>query len=520
MIYTDNKDFYPTPKALFNRLLGDNIRWLGGKILEPSAGKGDMIRYIKERMGRRENYNIDAIENDERLVSHLIGESISVVWDDFLTYETFKEYDYIIMNPPFSNGVKHVLKAIELAENQITDCCIFAIINKQTLANAYSNDRQTLLSKLDEYNADIEYVSEAFMDAERKTDVEVALIRAHIKSEDKGRSIYDSIPIFNATEVESDALETALSTHVQASEVADKLDDIERLVAEYEKAVEVARTSFEAAQAKQSFYSYINEVNKREDERIGSELYSLIPHGKEVRREDYNEELDRLRRGYWSLILDTRDFRELLTNEAIQKINRQLSSANNLEINYANIRMLLMSLYQNQNDILIDSIVSIFKKITRYHMNEYSTNIHYYDGWKTNDAYRINKKIIIPISHAFDAWDLKDEYERLPYDVKAWLGDIIKALRLLDDSVENTFEYAGNNEFENDWLRFKMFKNGNIHVWFKDEALLNRLNYLCGQHFAWIPSEGEQEESEEARRWAAKEFGDIGEVKLLQEATE
>ena len=39
LIYTDNKDFYPTPKALFNRLLGDNIRWLGGKILEPSAGE-------------------------------------------------------------------------------------------------------------------------------------------------------------------------------------------------------------------------------------------------------------------------------------------------------------------------------------------------------------------------------------------------------------------------------------------------------------------------------------------------
>ena len=517
MIYTDNKDFYPTPKALFNRLLGDNIRWLGGKILEPSAGKGDMIRYIKERMGRRENYNIDAIENDERLVSHLIGEGNSVVWDDFLTYETFKEYDYIIMNPPFSNGVKHVLKAIELAENQITDCRIFAIINKQTLANAYSNDRQTLLSKLDEYNADIEYVSEAFMDAERKTDVEVALIRSHIKAKDEGRSIYDTISLFkHKDKAEDDSLISALSTFVIENELTDRLNDIDRLVAEYERAVEVARASFEAAQAKQSFYSYINEVNKREDDRIGSELYSLIPHGKEVRREDYNEELDRLRRGYWSLILDTRDFRELLTNEAIQKLNRQLSSANNLEINYANIRMLLMSLYQNQNDILIDSIVSIFKKITRYHMNEYSTNIHYYDGWKTNDAYRINKKIIIPISHAFDAWDLKDDYERLPFDVKAWLGDIIKALRLLDDSVEDTFEYAGNNEFENKWLRFKMFKNGNIHVWFKDEALLNRLNYLCGQHFAWIPSEGEQEESEEARRWVAKEFGDIGKVKLLR----
>lgn len=99
MIYTDNKDFYPTPKALFERLLYDK-RYLDGRILEPSAGKGDMIRYIKAKMGRRERYPIDAIENDPRLVNHLLGDGYSVVWDDFLTYKTYKEYDYIIMNPP------------------------------------------------------------------------------------------------------------------------------------------------------------------------------------------------------------------------------------------------------------------------------------------------------------------------------------------------------------------------------------------------------------------------------------
>ena len=71
--------------------------------------------------------------------------------------------------------------------------------------------------------------------------------------------------------------------------------------------------------------------------------------------------------------------------------------------------------------------------------------------------------------------------------------------------------------FENEWLRFKMFYNGNIHVWFNDLKLLDKLNYICGQHFAWIPSEGEQKENEEARRWVAKEFGDIGTVKLLRE---
>src|SRR5699024_2645794 len=138
---------------------------------------------------------------------------------------------------------------------------------------------------------------------------------------------------------------------------------------------------------------------------------------------------------------------------------------------------------------LIDSLVSIFEKITRYHMNEYSTNIHYYDGWKTNDAYAINKKIIIPIKHAFDHWDLREDFGQLPMEVKYWIGDIMKAMRLIDASVVDEFEYAGNNEFENEWLRFKMFKNGNIHVWFKDERLLARLNYLCGQHFAWRSEE-------------------------------
>src|SRR5690625_4833843 len=522
LIYTDNKDFYPTPKALFERLLNGK-RYLDGRILEPSAGKGDMIHYIKERMGRRERYPIDAIENDPRLVSTLMGEGYNVVWDDFLTYETYKEYDYIVMNPPFSNGVDHVLRALELAENHLNRCEIYTILNKETINNAYSTKRQELLRKLDEHGAEIQYVSEAFSDAERKTDVEVALIHANVEKDGRGRSIYDSIPFFSSQGSDDGrAIETALSTHVKASEVADRLNDIERLVAEYETACELARDTYEAVTAKQSFYSYINEVNKREGE-VGGEFSHVVSMDKTFRAEDLNDELDRLRRGYWALILDTDDFRGLLTNEAIQKLNRQIEAANEMEINLANIRMLLTALGANQRDILTESIVSIFEKITRYHMNEYSTNIHYYDGWKTNDAYRINKKIIIPIKSEFDRWDFgtragssEVSYDYVCSDVKNWIGDIIKAFKLIDSTVSDEFEAISDKEFENDTLRFRMFLNGNIHVWFKDVRLLEKLNYLCGQYFAWIPSEGEQETDEEARRWVAKEFGDIGEVELLQ----
>ena len=520
MIYTDNKDFYPTPRPLFDRLI-KSIRQLNGNILEPSAGKGDIIDYIRDKLGYNKNSaQIDAIENDNRLVSALAGKGYNVVWDDFLTYETYKEYDYIVMNPPFSNGVEHVLKAIELAENQISACSVLAIVNKETIDNAYSNRRQELLRKLDEYGADIEYVSEAFgsqSQAERKTSVEVALIRVTISKSGKGRSIYDSIPLFHATDDQSDELETALSTHVKSNEIQDKLDDIERLVAEYEKACELAKQTFELNRAKYSFYSYISEINRREGESVCSELYSITPHGKEYSASDLNEELARLRRGYWSLILDTKDFRKMLTNDAIQKLNRQLEKAQSMEINYANVRLLITSLMANQREILINSIVSIFEKITKFHMNKYSGNVHYYNGWKTNDAFRINKKVIIPVQYSpFDSWDFKEDYERLSFDIKGWVSDIIKALKLLDDRVDDSFEYAGKGEFENRWLRFKMFLNGNIHIWFKDENLLEQLNYICGQHFAWIPSEEEQAEDAAAREWVAKEFGDVGEVKLLK----
>src|SRR5690625_1102683 len=492
LIYTDNKDFYPTPKALFERLLNGK-RYLDGRILEPSAGKGDMIHYIKERMGRRERYPIDAIENDPRLVSTLMGEGYNVVWDDFLTYETYKEYDYIVMNPPFSNGVDHVLRALELAENQLSRCEIYVILNKETINNAYSSKRQELLRKLEEHGAEIRYVKDGFSQAERKTDVEVALIHIKVEKTGAGRSIYDSIPFFSAEESEQaeEEIGAALSTYVNPSEMQEKLNDIERLVLEYETACELARDTFEAVSAKQSFFTYISEVNKQKGEVSGA-LYSITPHGKEYRAEDLNEELDRLRRGYWELILDTGDFRELLTNEAIQKLNRQMSVANEMEINLTNIKTLLMALQANQRDILIDSIVSIFEKITRYHMNEYSTNIHYYDGWKTNNAYRINKKIIIPIQYGqFESWDFKEEYDQLGYDIKDWIDDIVKAFQLIDPSVDNKFEHIGNNSFENSLLRFRMFKNGNIIVWFTRLDLLEKLNYLCGQHFAWIPSDDE-----------------------------
>lgn len=512
-VYTDNPDFYPTPKSLFKQLIND-LKYVSGRVLEPSAGKGDMIKYLEE-INRNIGGSVDAIENDPRLVSTLMGAGYKVVWDDFLTYETYKEYDFIIMNPPFSNGVDHVLKALDLAENQLSQCKIYAILNKETLNNAYSNKRQELLRRLERHGAEIEYVKDAFTQAERKTRVEVALIRVFVEKLGNGRSIYDSIP-FTSMENENTVktLETALSTQVKSNEIDDKLSDIKRLVLEYEKACELIRTTYQAIQDKYSFFSYINRINKRKGDVTGPFTY-VIQNDYKVN--DLNAELDRLRGAYWELILDTDDFRDMLTNESRERLNRQINVAEAMEINLENIRMLLAAIGANRKEMLIESIVAMFERITQYHMNEYSTNIHYYNGWKTNDAYAINKKIIIPINRGgFDSWDISKKYEHINTRVRNFIDDLVKTFQLIDSRFNNKFEYIGNNTFENELLRFRMFKNGNIHVWFNDLNALKRMNYICGQHFNWIPSDGEQKENEEARKWVEKEFGDIGETKLMK----
>jgi len=293
------------------------------------------------------------------------------------------------------------------------------------------------------------------------------------------------------------------------------MNDIERLVLEYETACELAKKTYEAIRDKSSFFSYIGQVNKRTNDTISPFAYVI---SQKFTASDLNEELDRIRREYWRLILDTDEFKDLLTYEAVQELNKRLSLANEMEINIPNIQMLLYAIGANRRDMLVESVVSIFKKITKYHMNQYSTNIHYYDGWKTNDAYKINKKIVYPVKWSFDpSWDFSEEYSRINYDARNFIDDLIKALQLIDPSVSSDFTSISRQEFENDTLRFKMFMNGNVHVWFKDLALLSKLNYLCGSHFDWLPSEEELKTNPKAREYVVKEFGeDAMKVKLLE----
>ena len=178
------KDYYPTPQNIIDKMLCDLDFTMIKSILEPSAGSGNIVEALKQKEGCKTRYctkvcyDIDCIESDQNLQHILKGKNFRVVHNDFLTYDTMKEYDAIIMNPPFANGCKHLLKALEMQRRN--GGAVVCLLNAETLKNPCTNDRLDLKQKLEEYSAKIEFIEDAFLDAERKTSVEVALIKVQL----------------------------------------------------------------------------------------------------------------------------------------------------------------------------------------------------------------------------------------------------------------------------------------------------------------------------------------------------
>lgn len=190
----DIEQFYPTPKELLEKIFKDTDWRTVSSILEPSAGNGDICDYMMDVADQYPYYNrsldIDCIEINENRRATLKGKNYRVVYDDFLRFQTYKQYDLIAMNPPFADGERHLLKALEMQKN---GGCIMCILNAETLRNPYTNERKLLVRKLEEVGAAVEYYQSAFTHAEIRTDVEVAVIKASIPQTEDVSYIFNQL---------------------------------------------------------------------------------------------------------------------------------------------------------------------------------------------------------------------------------------------------------------------------------------------------------------------------------------
>jgi phospholipid N-methyltransferase len=81
-----NANFYPTPKWLAQKMIAP-FDLADAYVLEPSAGKGDILDVISNKYDRYRKPNLYAIEIEPELRSILEGKGYPVIGIDFLLYE-------------------------------------------------------------------------------------------------------------------------------------------------------------------------------------------------------------------------------------------------------------------------------------------------------------------------------------------------------------------------------------------------------------------------------------------------
>lgn len=484
---TDNKNFYPTPTYLVEKML-NKIPYQEFKtirsVLEPSAGKGDIAKIVRDKLSKREySYtfgtytsseapDIDCIEIDINLRIILKENNFRVVYDDFLGYYSMKQYDLIIMNPPFDNGDKHLLKALKMQEHGGKILCL---LNAETLINLYSNTRKDLVKQLEKYNANIEFIDNGFSHAERKTNVQTALVYVNIPFDTT--NTYSSLILDNLKRGEEiDDEEYGANELITG-------DFIQQIVDQYNFEIKVGIALIKE-------YKSVEPYLLRDIKKDGGSTSAML----ELNITTENEFIKLVRNKYWTALFNNDKFTANLTSNLVRDYYKQISELENYDFNIFNIKSIQLDLSKNRTSAIEETILNLFEEFSHKHSwyDETSSNIHYYNGWKTNKAYIINKKVIIPL----DAYDWYDKHYNPDYKVVDKLSDIIQVLDYLDNRVTkddvrkilDTSKEVGKTKkihFKNIDVTF--YKKGTCHIEFTNLELLKRFNIFGSQKKGWLP---------------------------------
>ena len=509
----NNKNLYPTPDHLITKMLS-KVDFRNQKIkniLEPSAGLGHIIDYINKDINRYKNYNISAIEIDNNCRNQLLLKNINVIDSDFLLYNGLEQFDLIVANFPFSDGDKHLHKAIDIMFSGQIVC----LINAETIKNPYSNSRKDLIQKLNKLNASIEYIQNAFIDAERKTGVEVALIYI-----EKYQNV--ETEIFNDMTQSEDTFEDLQ----ESKEVATR-DNIRNIVQRYNQDKETVTNQI------MDFYKNYKKVSKyltlavvgEDIQRHSSSVKEETKDLTEIMKSKLNYFATKLKRDYWLEAMNLNEVKSKLTSKKRTELVSKLNQYANMDFTESNIKIFIENLIAEYPKMIDEAIEDMFDKFTFYAFrdgrntnNEYSKNIHLFNGWKTNTAYKVNKKIILPF---------RAEYgNRLYSEKQDFLNDIDMVFNYFDDkglknklleyveptgykqniSTTNTAEivqgYLLKVETKNIPTRYfniTFYLKGTVHLVFVSQEILRRFNIYVAKKRNWLPSDYSYTEKRDTR---------------------
>ena len=342
----------------------------------------------------------------------------------------------------------------------------------------------SLPALLRKYEAEVEYIDNAFHDAERTTDVSIAMVYIDIPRPEQESMIWEKLQEAEKAEQE----EMPENSEVISS------DPIDAAVAMYNAEAKASQMLI------REYKILTGRFQLKENE--GQIISMYVGHQK---RPEVNNFMKALRGKYWRTLMENPKFTGQLTSKLQSKYHDMVRQLADYEFSRYNIDRIHIEMMAELTQGAKDAIMELFEKFTVTHCYNRTVengNVHYFNGWKTNQAYKVGKKVIIPTYGLYSDW--RDKFD--VYSTYSLLADMEKALNYLGGNMTMYVDleyqlrkYLDSGQNRNIPLRYfniSLYKKGTAHITFTNQELMDRFNIFAAQQKGWLPpSYGKKEYS-------------------------
>lgn len=181
-----------------------------------------------------------------------------------------------------------------------------------------------------------------------------------------------------------------------------------------------------------------------------------------------------LNRSLWHTLLSKTGLEQHMDQEALKQFEKGLEK-NPPEFNMETIRATLIQAASEKDNMFNRGIVNLFKCMS----NQY----------RTNDAFKVGNKFIIGrwftackmfgLSMNYHNEEQINDFDR----VVCLLNGREFVPRTLTGALRNLLKNTDQATYEDDYIKIKMFKNGNAHVWLKKQKNVDQINEAIEAHY-------------------------------------
>jgi hypothetical protein len=385
-----DKDFYPTPPEVIETMLASET--IAGKvILEPSAGSGNIVSWLQHN-GAAE---VIACEKDEDFAK-LLANKCRLLANDFFTVkaEHVSHIDAIYMNPPFSSDSRHILHAWNIAPD---GCRIVSLCKSKSASDRFYGTWSELNTIINEYGNMVE-LGECFSNAERKTDVEVAMITL-IKPGGNYETEFDGFFL------EEDPAEQQANAIMPYNFIRDIVNRYVGAVKIYD---EQLTSALKLNEMLGSFYGH-------------NLAFQCTQNGIPKLRNEFKKELQK---SAWRFVFNKMDLTRNTTQGLSESINKFVEQNQQIPFTMRNIYRMLDIVFATTEQRMDKALLEVFERATKH----YSENRFNLEGWKTNSQYLLNEKFILPNLCGTDKWHKGSHIQASYGSYFGLVEDMVKAL--------------------------------------------------------------------------------------------